>query len=208
MWAKFVAVWRAKTAPTIKCHAHTWEACTCWVNIYENAAINDSSEWTQACVTYIRTRGAGYSFIPGWFSQKASQLLYALYRSTVTSGMVTSLSIHLIIIVTWDHSSFNKPLISYKLETVCGLTENRTWTVSKISSQQLASWNDDVFMNYIIQAVTETETHLYILQSGKNICRLFFPVLLCLPSSSPSPPPPVINTHSSSHSQAATAVQV
>lgn len=134
------------------------------MNIYENAAINDSSEWTQVCVTHIRTRGAGYSFIPGWFSQKASQLLYALYRSTVTSVMVTSLSIHLIIIVTWDHSIFNRQLISYRLETVCGLTENRTQTVSKISSQQLASWNDDVFMSYIIQAVIDT-VHIFIYYS-------------------------------------------
>lgn len=183
MWDSGIIVHRSSAnilsyEPTIKWHAHTREACTCWVNIYENTAINDSSEWTQTCVTYVRTRGAGYSFIPGWFSQKASRLLYALYRFTVTSVMVTSLSIHLIIIVTWDHSIFNKQLISYRLETVCGLTENRTWTVSKIPSQ-LTSWNDDVFMNYIIQAVIET-VHVFIFYSLVRIFAGCFSPFFCV----------------------------
>lgn len=116
-------------------------------------------------------KDAGYSFMPGCFSQKASQLLYTFYRSIEISITVTRLSLHQVIMVTWDHSIFNKQLTSYRKETVCGLTKNRTWTAGKLSCQQL-TWNDDVFMSYIIQAIMEA-VHIFVFYSVVRIFAVF-----------------------------------
>lgn len=116
------------------------------------------------------------------FSQKESQLLYALYRFWVTSVMVTNLSIHPIIMVTWDHSIFNKQLIPCRNETVCGLTKNSTWTFSKILD--VSSWHEMIRYSWVTSSRPRWRLYTELfLQSGKDICS-FVPPSLCSSASS------------------------
>lgn len=172
--------------------------------MYADKILSDNSWRIQVCVTYIVTTGSGIRFHVIKFPPKTpfrrSQERYVQYGCIVAPVMVMRRSINLFM----GNRRSGGHFIPCKKDTACDRTRNSIYPVSKSRFKSLHAFGTQGWFIIIITPAWWSP------RLKKDICSISPPVLLCLPSPQPPPSslPPVINTHSSSHPQAATAVQV
>lgn len=180
-------------------YAYVWE-------MYADKILSNNSWWIQVCVTYIAT-GSRIRFhvikFPPYTPFRGSRERYVRYGCIVASVMVMRRSINLFL----GNQRSGGHFIPCKKDTACDCARNSICPVSKSRSKSLHAFGTQGW--FIVIIIPVWWSHWL----KKDICSISPAVLLCLPSPRPPPPsplslPPVINTHSSSHPQATTAVRV